>query len=104
MQKEKFRRYPIAEGSIYDGADMDMKIVSSEEVNTTGINGKILVYILSEDYLNRNSDEITICGYRRTTLFTKKVKLIPEEEREAVKDKLVKILSNEKHIKSIKFW
>ncbi len=104
MSKERLAKYPITKGPIYDGADVEMRLVECEEVKTTGINGKILVYILSEDCLNRNSDEIKICGYRRTTIFSQKIRIIPENEREVVKSKLLEILSDRKNIKSVEFW
>ena len=48
--------------------------------------------------------EITVCGYRKTRiLFGKRIQLIPEEEQEEVKSKLLKQLFNQE-IKSVDFW
>jgi len=67
-----------------------------------GICGGIIVYLTKKN----NKEDITICGYRKTSiLFGYRIQLIPEEKRKDIKSKLLHSIpkENEKRRK-VKFW
>lgn len=91
---------PLFGNRFYDSITAQSYIKEEERIS-----GGILVYLINSEYRER----IKICGFRKTSIvFGKRVKLIPEEEKELqkkLKSKLLKILPKQKGKKIIVgFW
>ena len=118
---KKYEKYP----TVNQDPEMDFEVTRSlfgrgecTYLGNKAVNGNILVLLYTQregneqvwdkgKYIGRKCQtDITVCGYRKTSiLFGKRIQLVPEEEQEKIKSKLLEKLSQGVvKIESVSFW